>query len=414
MKILSIALKDMLVLLKDRGGLLELFLLPLVFIIIFSGAVGAIGRGEEKDERIPLKVADLDGGTAAQAFLEGVDQAGGVRIEAIDAAEGLAQIDQAKLNWMLIIPEDFTTKIAAGSPAQVRLVSHPEASQERLEAMRLVLEGVAGDMSLQVQILSALERFGQMQADQPGAQEIWTLERAQAQAQEQFARAATQPLVQVEQRVPTQERTTTTDVGLTDAAVPGFAVLFLFLTAQTAARSIYEEKKVGSFRRLLAAPVSRIGLLLGKMLPAFLTGLCQAAVIFAFGIWGLRLLGLPSASLGAHPWVTMLAVVLLALCASALGILIAALAHTESQIGGLSSLLLWGMGILGGSFIPLFILEPLLGPILKVVPHYWANRTLLDTMVRGLGFADVAVGLAVLAGFAVLFFAVGVWRFDYD
>ena len=34
-------------------------------------------------------------------------------------------------------------------------------------------------------------------------------------------------------------------------------------------------------------------------------------------------------------------------------------------------------------------------------------------MVRGLGLADAWPALAVLAGFALLFFAVGAWRFDW-
>jgi len=35
-------------------------------------------------------------------------------------------------------------------------------------------------------------------------------------------------------------------------------------------------------------------------------------------------------------------------------------------------------------------------------------------MVRGLGWGDVALDMAVLLGFTVLFFAVGLWRFDFD
>jgi ABC-2 type transport system permease protein len=110
----------------------------------------------------------------------------------------------------------------------------------------------------------------------------------------------------------------------------------------------------------------------------------------------------------------VLVVVLIALCSSAFGILIAALAHTENQIGGLSTLLLWGMGLLGGSFIPLFLLERFLGPLPKIVPHYWATHALVNLMVRGLGWGDVALDMAVLLGFTALFFAVGLWRFDFD
>lgn len=116
------------------------------------------------------------------------------------------------------------------------------------------------------------------------------------------------------------------------------------------------------------------------MLPNFITGLIQTAIIFAFGIVGLQLLGLTPATLGNEPLATVLVVMLPALCSSAFGILIAALARTEGQIGGLSNLLLWGMGLLGGSLIPLFILERILGLVPMVVPHYWANRALVDLM----------------------------------
>jgi ABC-2 type transport system permease protein len=138
------------------------------------------------------------------------------------------------------------------------------------------------------------------------------------------------------------------------------------------------------------------------------------AVIFAFGAFGLRLLGLTPVSLGNDPLALFLVVVLIALCSSALGLTIAALARTEAQVGGISTLLLWVMAILGGSIIPLFALEAYLGPLPKVVPHYWANRALDNLMLRGLTLAGVGTELLVLLGFTVLFFAIGLWRFEFD
>ena len=270
-------------------------------------------------------------------------------------------------------------------------------------------------MSLEIQILAALQQMGQMQASAPEEyQEAFSVERMQAQARSQFERAQAQPLVAVTQRVPGQEVEQEEDLGLGDVAVPGITVLFVFLTAQTMARSIYDEKKVGSFRRLLAAPMSKGALLAGKMVPNLIMGLIQTGVIFAFGIVGLRLMGLPSAKLGPDPLAVVLVVVLMALCSSTLGILIAAIARTENQIGGLSSVLLWVMGLLGGSFVPLFLLERFLGPVPKIVPHYWANHALVNLMVRGLGLADVMLDCAVLLGFTLLFFAIGLWRFDFE
>jgi ABC-2 type transport system permease protein len=414
MKMLSIALKDLQILIKDRGTLIVLFLLPLLFVVAFSGALGAIGQSEEPDTRITLPVVDLDGGASAAALIAGLDAAGGVMVEPYAEADAAALLAENEIARLLTIPAGFTARMTEGQPTTLRLVSRPEADREQTEAVRLVVDGVARDMSLEVQILSALQQMGEMQASAPQGEMAFSVERMQAQAQSQFERAQAQPLVAVAQKLPGQEAEVEEQPDLKAFTLPGMTVLFVFMTAQTTARSIYDEKKLGSFRRLLAAPMSKAAILGGKVLRNWLTGLLQVAVVFAFGIYGLRLFGMTPASLGPRPLLTLVAVLLVTLCSSALGILIAALARTESQIGGISTLLMWVLGILGGAFVPLFLLEQFLGPVPLFVPHYWANRALVDLMVRGLGIADVALDLAVLAGFSALFFGIGLWRFDYD
>lgn len=412
---MSIAGKDLLILLKDRGTLVQLFLLPLIFIVVFSGALSAVGAADEQDTRIPLAVVDLDGSELTERFVEDVEAAGGVRVERYEQEEALAMLRERELARVLTIPAGFAGDLDADRPVTLRLVNHPDANLEATEAVRLVIEGVAQDLSLEYQILASLEQLAAMRADAPAVPEALTAERMMAQAQAQFEASRTQPLIAVVERVPqVAEREPSEFPDAAQLAVPAFTVLFVFLTAQTTARSIYEEKRFGSFRRLLAAPISKAALLAGKMLPNFLTALVQTAVIFAFGLVGLRLMGLQPLSLGSAPGAVILVAVAIALCSSGLGILIAALARTENQIGGLSSLVLWGAGILGGSFVPLFILEQFLGPLPRVVPHYWANRAFENLLIRGLGPMSVSAELGVLLGFAALFFAIGVWRFDFE
>jgi ABC-2 type transport system permease protein len=413
MNTLNIALKDLQIFFRDRGAVVQLFLLPLVFIVVFSGALATVG-GESEDALIPLPVVDLDGGQAAQALLQNLDAAGGVRIERYAQGQANALLKENEIARVLTVPADFSSGLEEGRQVTLRLVSHPDANPEETESVRLIIEGVAGDMALESQILASLRQMGEMQASEPEASRSFAVERMQAQARSQFERAQVQPLVAVAQTVPGQEAEREEIPDLDELAVPGFAVLFMFIMAQTTARSIYDEKKVGSFRRLLASPMSKASLLAGKMLPGLLMGILQAAVIFAFGVVGLRLLGLRAVTLGNSPLGVALVVVLIALCSSALGILIAAIARTENQIGGLSTLLLWGMGFVGGCVIPLVFLESFVGPLIRVVPHYWANRAFDHLMVRGLGLADVAIEMVVLLGFAVLFFAIGLWRFDFE
>jgi ABC-2 type transport system permease protein len=256
--------------------------------------------------------------------------------------------------------------------------------------------------------------MGEMQATAPEEYQVFSTERVLEQARTQFETAQERPLITVQQSVPQQEGSQEEEPDLSLSAVPGFMILFVFLTGQTTARSIFDEKKVGSFRRLAAAPINKAQLLLGKILPNFIIALIQIAIIFAFGAFGLKAMGLAALPIDKAPLSAILVAILLALCSSAFGITIAGLARTENQVAGLSTLLLWGMGLLGGCLVPLFILERFIGPLAMIVPHYWANKALNDQLIRGLGLADIYLSLIMLGVFSVIFFAVGLWRFDFE
>ncbi|MFZ0532698.1 MAG: ABC transporter permease [Anaerolineales bacterium] len=413
MKTINIALKDLQILFKDRGTLFQLFILPLLFIMVFSGALGAIGKSAEVI--LPsLAVVDLDGGVAAQDLVSKLVADGSIVIQPYLATQAQSLVDENKVVGVLTISSEFTTGVQQGRPVTLVLTTGTGADPQKIESIRLVIASIAADMTLESQIVASLQQMGDMQAFSPESSQVFTTERILAQAHTQFASAQTRPLINIVQTIPQQETTQEATPDLSQSAVPGFTVLFVFLAAQTTARSIYEEKKIGSFRRLAAAPLSKAELLIGKILPNFITGLVQIVVIFAFGSLGMRLLGLTPLPIEKAPLGMILIAVLLALCSSAFGIAIAAIARTENQISGLSTLLLWGMGLLGGSLVPLFVLERFLGPIPMIVPHYWANRALDDLLIRGLDMSNVALDLGVLLGFSLLFFVIGLWRFDFE
>lgn len=410
----SIAFKDLQILLKDRGSLFQLFLLPLVFILVVAGAFSGTDT-EAADMRIPLPVVNLDNGEYAQALLNGIEQAGGVQVVLKEPATGEAQLEAGEIQRLLTIPSGFSSSIDQNQPVILHLVNQNGADPEQTEAVRLVVEGAAQDLALEFQILSSLQQMGEMMANSPPEfQQAFSVERTQQQARTQFESARLQPLVEVEQRIPRTGDEQKQEPNFVQTSVPGFTVLFVFLAAQSTARSIYDEKKSGSFRRLLAAPIGKASLLVGKALPSFILALIQFGVIFFVGRVAFGWLGFAPISLGHDLLALLLAAIVIAFCSSTMGILIASLAQTEAQIGGVSTLLLWGLGIIGGSIIPTFILDRILGPLPRIAPHYWANRALDDLMLRSLPLVDILPELGVLLGFAALFIAIGLWRFDFE
>jgi ABC-2 type transport system permease protein len=50
----------------------------------------------------------------------------------------------------------------------------------------------------------------------------------------------------------------------------------------------------------------------------------------------------------------------------------------------------------------------------QALPTYWAMSGFLDIAVRGQGMRGILLGSGILLRFALLFFAIGVWRFRYE
>jgi ABC-2 type transport system permease protein len=294
------------------------------------------------------------------------------------------------------------------------LLNHPNADETTTASLLRVINGAAQELSLEAQLIATLEQMGAMQATGPDEFQVFTTDKNVAQAKSQFERSKTAPLVIVEQTSPQEFEGEVQEPNWVQQNVPGYTIILVFGMAVVTAASIYSEKKEGSFRRLLAAPISKVELLAGKMIPNFIMSLIQVVVIFGVSILLLPLLGLERLSLGNDPLALVLVTLLLALCSTAFGVLIAAVARTEGQIGTMGGFGVWAMGALGGCIIPAFVLDHIGLFMSRALPHYWAIQAYHDLMIRGRGLADITTQMLALLIFGAIFFAIGLWRFEFE
>ena len=412
MNVWNIARKDLQILWRDRGALASMFLLPLAFIFVLSLATAPM-YGTSSDSPTRLPVVNLDGGKVAQQLIDKLSAQGGIEVVLASEQEAMDWLNNRQEGRALIIPTGLTAGLQARNQTVLRFLVHPDWAGTRTDALERAIDAAARDVAMEAQLLDSLAQMSAMETLNAPEYQVFTPERVVAQASSQIERAETAPLISVRQTRPDSLGVSDDPTAL-EQNVPGYAVLFVFLTAQVTAESIYRENKEGTFRRLLAAPLGKVTLLLGKLLPNLVVCLVQIAVLFAVGALLLPAVGLGEFSLGKDPLALIVLVVVVSLCSTSLGILIAALARTEGQIGGLSALLLWSMGAVGGCLFPSFLLGGALDSIGQAVPQHWAVQAFLDLFARGGGLSDIATPLLVLGGFTVLFFAVGLWRFDFE
>jgi len=190
--------------------------------------------------------------------------------------------------------------------------------------------------------------------------------------------------------------------------VPGYSVFGIFWIVSLLAMSVLKEKQDGTFRRLIAAPMSRATMLAGKLTPYFLIAVVQ--MVLMFGVAAAFM------GLGLGTSIVALIAVSLAVAASAvgLGVLVSSIVKTEAQGNGLTTLLLLTLSALGGSFIPRFVMPDWMNTAGLVTPHAWALDAYQDLLVRGGGLADVAPEIGMLLGFTAVFFIVGALKFRFQ
>lgn len=423
MKIWNLTKKDLAVILKDRGSFTWLFILPIVFTMIYAILAGmafkdAGGTEEETDARTPLPVVNLDPqGDLALRFISDLDRAGGFRPELLDQATAEASLKIIRITRYLVIPPEFSANLATGKPVEVSLITHPEHNPSGTANALRIVNAVARDISLELQLIDGIRQMGEMQAGNPESQQAFNTERTIAQAKSQFERSRTTPLVSVVEQLPAVQQAAQTDqFDFNSTIVPGMVVLFVFLSASTVAHNIFEERKNGSLRRLLAAPLTRSELMFGKMVPIWLLSLVQIIVVFAVGAVVLPLLKIGRLTIGESPLAWAITSIVIALCSTSLGIMIASLARTEGQVSGGSNAMLWIAGFLGGALLPSFMIQQI--PVLKIlqrfVPQFWATTAYYDILARGAGLLQVLPGLGALLVFTAVFFFIGVRRFRFE
>ena len=72
------------------------------------------------------------------------------------------------------------------------------------------------------------------------------------------------------------------------------------------------------------------------------------------------------------------------------------------------------MALLGGCWYPSEFFPEAAQLAARALPTAWAMQGLTDLVMRGQGLPAILPEAGVLAAFAVVFFAVGVWRFRYE
>lgn len=450
MRALQITRKDLRLLSRDKRAAAVLLALPLIFITIIGISTGQILSTREGGERVKVAVVNLVTAAApagaslpserldsAEPGVEGAagEPAAGTEEEAprgVDGSALTAEIIEAVRKHDHFELTDVPTLERAredldqGNAVVVLVIGEkfPEAAA-RLEMGDVLslsqgrLAGGPGSVDITFLTKPTLAKIGDLAAGVMWGDIVRALSqhvvgnsknlfvRQQIRLAEQRAerREAEEGPVEFQLTQLLEQQEAPRGV-LYSTLVPSYTVLFVFFLVNIMARSFIAERELGTLRRLRLAPIGAVDLLVGKNIPFFCLSLVQTSLLFLCGRMLFRM------SWGAQPWLIIPVIVCTSLAATALGLLVATVIRTDSQVSAYGNSLVIIMAGISGCFMPRDWLPDLMKQISLATPHAWALIAYDEILSRQHVQLDVVIrSCAMLIGFAMLFFSLGWIRF---
>ncbi len=369
--------------LRDRSAIIFSVVTPLGLALAFSLLI----PNEFSSYHTSFAVVDGDGGHVSQILVDDVLGAivragvADVTPEPNEAAAADA-VRAGSVGAAIVIPAGLTTNVEAGKAAQVRILGREYSVA--VEIARSAVSRFADDVgSVQLMVATTAATGG-------------TVDQATI-AQAQAAVADPGPIEVNETATARLQASLATFYGA------AMAIMFVFFATQYGSLALLSDRETGTMPRLLAAPVRPGSIIFGASLAGLALGLVSMTVLWVATTLFVH------ASWGSPPLVALL---ILAAVIAAMGIstVVATLAKTPRQAGGLNSIVALVLAAIGGVFIPLSQAPEGLVFVSQITPHYWFLRAINTLASPASGLADILPSILVLVGMGVVLGGIGLAR----
>lgn len=358
MKAVHIAVKDLLVTIRDWQGLLMFLVMPLVLTAILGSALGGNFAATPSLSAFEVAIVDNDGGELAIALRSVLDSSeiqSLVKQVNMTEVEARDSITAGRLQVALVIPPRFTQSVYAGLDTDLIILKDAGASLRPL-----IVEGIANSFMEYVSIGRVATSLVVSKAMAGGAIDIdpsqvvgQIIERVQA-LNPRYVEEVAQP-----------HRSLISSFQYYAAAM---AVMFMMSAGAVGLQSIASEKRNLTWERLLSSPTSPGLVVIGKFFAVLLVNSLQFMVLMLGTTFVYKV------SWGSNMLMVMVAGVCYAVAVSGLCLLVAALIPSSKASLGAWSIGVQACAALGGSMVPLAVFPEALQGIARISPNFWGIR----------------------------------------
>ncbi len=416
-KLLSSTYKELLLLSRDMGGLVILFVMPLVLIITIT----LIQDGSFKtinNTKIPILFVDNDKGDISDKIFDNLNKSDAFEIvtqqDDVTITEASAKSSVLKGNYQLavVIPKNLSSDLqkkvdqnVSNILSELGVEEDTIISNEPIQAKEIKLyfdpavqktfkNAVINNidkMISKIESKSIYEAFQEELSDDPSDNSL--LEESN--------------FVSFKEINP-KEGELAIIPNSTQHNVPAWTLFAIFFIVIPLSINIVKEKNQGTFVRLRTNPVSYLTVLGGKIVTYLMVCLLQFLLMLAVGVYVLPLLDLPALQVGSN-FITLFVVAFFSgLAAIGFGILLGTLSTTPEQSAPFGATSVVILAAIGGVWVPVFLMPRFMQLVSNISPMNWGLNAFYDVFLRQGGLKEVLPEIGMLLLFFIITVAISV------
>ncbi len=421
---LALVRKDLVLYFSNRRSVIMAIAAP-ILIAAFFGSL--FGGSDSQPANIPVAIADLDNSAVSAKIVAAMRADTALAVSQTTQAEGAAQVKAGKLRAAVVLPAGFGAQagraLFGGADKPEIVLTYDPSQAMVLPLVRGLLAQHVMEYVSQSVFSGALPAMADLREQALNNPALPAARRHQlADMFDSIARVTqhNDPAAGASGNgrgtfsVPFMTREVETSArpdlkyNSYSHSFAGMGVQFILLMGVDMGVGLLMMRRLGLWKRLRAAPLSRTTLLGSRLASTALIALIVFALVYAvaFAAFRVRVDG------SAIGFVAVL--IAFALLTASIGLLIAAIGRTPETTRGLAILVTLLLVMLGGAWVPSFIFPAWLQTASLFVPTRWAIDGLDAMTWRGLGLDAAVMPVAVMLGFTVLFAALAIARFEWE
>ncbi|MFT4023886.1 MAG: ABC transporter permease [Flavihumibacter sp.] len=405
---------------RDLAGMVLLFLMPLGLTIVMALIQDAPFR-EYRDYVFDVLWVDNDGGALSQKLHDELSAGQFRLIETVNRQK----IDSTKLRELvqsgdykigIVIPKGISAEVVNSANQVANEIGKSAGAPGRLpvrDTRKLTIAMYFDPVSKQAMKLSLLnaidKQLTRTQAEMILGRLSARLESLDSTQPVRFNLQEKLQAVGIGEFSTGNEKAARLNTNSVQHNVPAWAIFGLFFIIIPIAGNMIREREEGSLMRIRLVPGSYYSIIAGKLLFYVLLGTGQFYTMLLAGRLLMPLLGLPALYMGHAPLALLVTVGMIALVATAYGLLVGSIFQTPNQALPFGALSIVILSAIGGIWVPVEILPAGLRQLARVSPLFWALDAVNDLFLRSGGLRTVWCTLGILAGFTLAFVVLAGW-----